>query len=89
MKRPAFFWLVRMWKLAGFFRYEKLRNAVLDEVSMLTEKRNAVLSPDDTRELWGEGGEGVGERRGLRGLVLDLFAFKNTEELVATHNDSW
>ena len=74
-----------MWKLAGFLRFERLRNAVLDEVAMVTEKFNAVLSPDDTRELWGEGGEG----RGLRGLVLDLFAFKNTEILLETHDDSW
>ena len=73
--------------LAGYLGVEALRNQVLDEVASLADRMNSVPSPDDTREMWGEGmGEGDG---GLRRLCLDLFAGKRTESLIVGHEDSW
>ncbi|KAL2044874.1 hypothetical protein N7G274_002649 [Stereocaulon virgatum] len=48
---------------------------------------NSVPTPDDTRSVFGEEvGEGV-ERLGE--LILDLFVWKKTDNLVQTHPDSW
>lgn len=62
-----------------------LRDCIVDDVAVLADRTNSVPTPDDTRALWGEGREGCGLRR----LVLDLFVWKRTENLVETHEDSW
>ena len=64
---------------------EGCKNDVCNLVGGLAEERNCVLNPDDTRMLWGEVREGAP----LRVLVLDLFAFKKTDRLIDTHEDSW
>jgi hypothetical protein len=44
-----------------------------------------VLTPSDTRILY----EQIGEGARIRELVLDLFAFKKTDKLLASHTDRW
>ena len=88
-KRPfrhvAFFYLIRLYKLAGFLGCEELRNAIIDEIARVAVKRNAVPGPDDTFELWGV----EYEAGGLRELVLDLFVGMRTKRLLLEAQDEW
>ncbi|KAL9119329.1 MAG: hypothetical protein Q9187_004118 [Circinaria calcarea] len=84
---PAFFWLVRLWKLAGYLGCEELRNDILGEVGRCADQRNAVFSPNDTRELWEDEGEAA--LAGLKKLCVDLFIYKKTDSLMMGHEDSW
>ena len=85
-ENPAFFWLVRLWKLAGYLGCEALRNDILGEVGRCADKWNAVFSPNDTRELWNDEGEGL---KGLKKMCVDLFVYKKTDSLMIGHEDSW
>lgn len=88
---PAFFYLIRLYKLAGFLGCEKLRNNIIDEVARIARARNAVPCPADTYELMEEGMGGnsmVGKINGLRGLVIDLFVGKKTANLIRT-SEGW
>lgn len=50
-----------------------LKNAIADEMARRADATNSVPTPDDTRNVFGEG---VGEEMGvLRELILDLFVW--------------
>ena len=84
-KPPAFFYLIRLYKLAGFLGCETLRNNIIDEVARVALTRNAVPCARDTWELMDEGMGGKssgGKINGLRGLVIDMFAGMKTSNLI-------
>jgi hypothetical protein len=84
-QHPAFFRLIRLYALADQLEVEGLRNAIVDETVRLSEKYNSVPTPNDTQTLDQE----LREKCGLRDLVVDLFVWKKTDNLVQTHEDSW
>lgn len=50
-----------------------LKNAILDEMARRADATNSVPTPDDTKNIFGEGvGEDIGK---LRELMLDLFVW--------------
>ena len=50
-----------------------LKNAIVDEMARRADATNSVPTPDDTRNVFGEGvGEEIGK---LRELMLDLFVW--------------
>ncbi|KAF2470410.1 uncharacterized protein BDR25DRAFT_369600 [Lindgomyces ingoldianus] len=84
--KPAYYVLLNLWIVADRLCFEGLRNAVLDLMADLSDRTNSVLTPSDTRILYSEA---VPEGARIRKLVLDLFAFKNTDKLLSTHADPW
>jgi hypothetical protein len=62
-----------------------MRNAIVDRIADLAERTNSVPTPSDTYILY----EIIRDTAPVRRLVLDLFAFKKTDNLVATHPDEW
>ena len=58
---------------------------IVDVMADLADSTNSVLTPSDTRILYEQISEGAAVRR----LVLDLFAFKKTDKLLAEHEDAW
>ncbi|KAI4111712.1 MAG: hypothetical protein LQ345_006704 [Seirophora villosa] len=84
---PAYFRLIKLWLLADELAVEGCKNGVVDAMARVADRSNSVPTPDDTRTVFGE--EGVREGAGLRGLVVDLFAWKKTDQLVEAHEDSW
>lgn len=83
--KPAYYTLLHLYSLADRLCMEGLRNAVVDLIADLADRTNSVLTPSDTRILYG----GIRDSAPLRDLVLDLFAFKKTDRLVESHADSW
>ena len=51
----------------------------------LSEKTNSGLTPSDTWILY----DTIRESAPVRQLVLDLFAYKKTDNLLASHPDEW
>ena len=69
----AFFKLIRLWKLADCLGISALKNSIVDEMARVADETNSVLTPDDTRAVFGEE---VGEEVvGLSDVVLDLFVW--------------
>lgn len=62
-----------------------MRNAIVDRIAELAERTNSVPTPSDTYILY----EKIRENAPIRQLVLDLFAFKKTDSLIASHPDDW
>ena len=90
-QHPAFYLLIRLYKLAGYLGCELLRNNIIDEVARVARTHNTVPCPDDTWELMeaGMGGNSMGGKiNGLRGLVIDLFVGKRTANLIRT-SEGW
>ncbi|KAK8226126.1 hypothetical protein HDK90DRAFT_505325 [Phyllosticta capitalensis] len=83
--KVAFYLLLNLYGLADRLSVEKLRNAVVDKVAELAEKSNSVPTPSDTCTLYDD----IRDTALLRKLVVDLFAFKKTDVLLATHPDDW
>lgn len=83
--KPTYFTLLDIYGLADQLCVEGLRNAVVDLMAELADQTNSVPTPMDTNLLY----ENIRENAPIRRLVLDLFAFKKTDNLVATHPDSW
>ncbi|KAF2459689.1 hypothetical protein BDY21DRAFT_275119, partial [Lineolata rhizophorae] len=81
--KPAFFSLLHLYSLADRLCIEDLRNDIVDAVATLAERANAVPTPSDTHLLY----VAIRPSAPLRALVLDLFAFKKTDALLATHPD--
>ncbi|KAI4145340.1 MAG: hypothetical protein L6R39_003838 [Caloplaca ligustica] len=86
-EHPAYFRLIRLWLLADELQVEGCKNGIVDMMAKVADRTNSVPTPDDTRTVFGE--EGVREEEGLRRLVVDLFAWKKTDQLVEAHEDSW
>ncbi|KAF2144714.1 uncharacterized protein K452DRAFT_245796 [Aplosporella prunicola CBS 121167] len=83
--KVAFYLLLNLYGLADRLTVERLRNQTVDKVAELAEKSNSVLTPSDTFTLYEE----IRDTALLRKLVLDLFAFKKTDVLLASHPDEW
>jgi BTB/POZ domain len=84
-KKPTYFTLLDLYATADQLDIEGLRNAVVNRVAELAEKTNSVPTPTDTYILY----DAIRENSPLRELILDLFAFKKTDNLIATHPDEW
>jgi hypothetical protein len=84
-KKPTYFSLLDLYATADQLDIEGLRNAVCNRVAELAEKTNSVPTPTDTYILY----EAIRENSPLRTLILDLFAFKKTDNLITTHPDEW
>ena len=85
MSKPAHFRLIRLYILADLLRIEALRNDIIDMTIQVSEKWNSVPTPDDTRLIEVE----TREKTALRMLIVDLFVYKKTDQLVEKHQDSW
>ncbi|KAF2419759.1 hypothetical protein EJ08DRAFT_665833 [Tothia fuscella] len=83
--KPTYFTLLDIYSLADRLLIEGLRNAVVDRMAELAEATNSVPTPTDTHILY----DSIRENSPLRRLILDLFAFKKTDNLISTHPDSW
>jgi hypothetical protein len=83
--KPTFFTLLDLYALADRLDVEGMRNALCDRIAVLAEETNSVPTPADTYILY----ETVRESSPVRVLVLDLFCFKKTDNLIATHPDQW
>ncbi|KAE9991893.1 hypothetical protein EG327_010680 [Venturia inaequalis] len=83
--KATYFTLLDLYATADQLDIEGLRNGVVDLVAELAEVTNSVPTPTDTWILY----DGVRDSAKLRELVLDLFAFKKTDNLIATHPDEW
>jgi hypothetical protein len=83
--KPAYYTLLHLYILADRLCFEGLRNRIVDVVADLADSTNSVLTPSDTRILY----EQISEGAPVRKLVLDLFAFKKTDKLLAEHEDAW
>ncbi|KAM0803598.1 hypothetical protein BDR22DRAFT_886432 [Usnea florida] len=68
---PAYFKLIKLWKLAEFLGVTAMKNGIVDEIGWRADETNSVPTPDDTRSLWG----GEEEMGGLKELVVDLFVW--------------
>ena len=59
--------------MADWLQVQGLKNAIVDEMSRRADVTNSVPTPDDTRNIFGEGvEEEIGK---LRELMLDLFVW--------------
>lgn len=83
--KPTYFTLLDLYALADRLALEGMTNALADRVASLAQKTNSVPTPSDTCILY----ETIRATAPLRALVLDLFVYKRTENLVATHPDPW
>jgi hypothetical protein len=83
--KPTYFSLLDLYALADRLCMEAMRNALVDRMATLAERTNSVPTPSDTHILYDSIREGAPVRR----LVLDLFAFKKTDNLIASHPDEW
>ena len=57
----------------------------MDGIAAVADSSNSVLTAEDTRTVYGE----ISDTSVLRQLVLDLFLWKKTDNLIETHPDSW
>jgi hypothetical protein len=83
--KPTYFTLLDIYGLADQLCIEGLRNAVVDFMAELADQTNSVPTPLDSNLLY----ENIRDNAPIRRLVLELFAFKKTDNLVATHPDEW
>ena len=83
--KPTYFTLLDLYAVADQLDIEGMRNAVVDLIAALAESTNSVPTPSDTYILY----EGIRSNAPARALILDLFAFKKTDNLIATHPDEW
>ncbi|KAF2664377.1 hypothetical protein BT63DRAFT_460677 [Microthyrium microscopicum] len=83
--KPTYFALLDIYSLADRLTIEGMRNAIVDRMAELAERTNSVPTPSDTYILY----ETIRDNAPIRRLILDLFAFKKTDNLVATHPDEW
>ena len=82
---PAYFRLLRLYIMADAMGVTKLKNDVVDAIAALADSSNSVPTAEDTRMVYGE----MSDTSLIRKLVLDLFLWKKTENLIETHPDSW
>ena len=85
--KPAYFWLLHLYCLVDKLGVSACKNAIVDKVAMLAEDTNSVPTPTDTWIIF----ETFGTSRNdcMRRLVVDLFAWKRTDNLLDQHPDEW
>ena len=84
---PAYFRLIKLWKVADMLQVTACKNDIIDKLSTIADATNSVPTPDDTHALFADEVGGVASKVGA--LVVDLFAWKRTGNLIMTHSDSW
>lgn len=82
---PKYFLLIDLYGLSDRLLTPELNNHILNTIARLSETTNSVPTPSDTKILY----EQIRENSPLRVLILDLFAYKKTDKLLATHKDDW
>ena len=87
--------IIFLYQMSEYLGSEACCNDVIDEVARIADHYNTVPNAGDTHKLWSEEAtrdplryQGDG-KRGLQGLVLDLFAGKKTDKLLLYEPDSW
>lgn len=83
--KPTYFTLLDLYGLADRLCLTSMRNALVERIADLAESTNSVPTPSDTYILY----ETLRETSPIRTLILDLFAYKKTDNLIATHPDDW
>jgi len=82
---PAYHHLLRLYALADKLSINALKNDIVDRIAVLADEKNVVPAPSDTLILYND----IRESAPVRRLVLDLFRFKKTNQLIQNHEDSW
>lgn len=82
---PKYFLLIDLYGLSDRLLTPELNNHILNTIARLSESTNSVPTPSDTRILYDQ----IRDTAPLRALVLDLFAYKKTDKLLASHKDEW
>lgn len=85
--KPAYFWLLHLYCMVDKFEIESCKNAIVDKVARLAEMTNSVPTPTDTWIVF-ETFDSQGENK-MRRLVVDLFTWKRTDNLLDSHEDEW
>lgn len=85
--KPAYFWLLHLYCLVDKLGVIDCKNAIIGKVAKLAEDTNSVPTPTDTWIVF----ETFKEREEdcMRRLVVDLFAWKRTDNLLDQHEDEW
>ncbi|KAK6442997.1 hypothetical protein LTR95_000710 [Oleoguttula sp. CCFEE 5521] len=82
---PKYFLLIDLYGLSDRLLTTPLSNHILSTIARLSEATNSVPTPSDTRIVY----EQIRATAPLKNLILDLFAYKKTDKLLATHKDEW
>ena len=85
--KPAYFWLLHLYCLVDKLGVASCKNAICDKVAALAEDTNSVPTPTDTWIVF----DSFGARKEdcMRRLIVDLFAWKRTDNLLDQHEDEW
>lgn len=95
---PKYFLLFELYFLADFLMSTGLTNHILDTIAGLSEETNSVPTPADTHILHASSDDGDDNTntndnnpclKALKDLVLDLFAYKRTSNLILSHPQEW
>lgn len=82
---PAFYHLIHLYILADHLGVSLLKNAIIETIGRISDQANACPAPADTRLLEAK----TAAASKLRTLVLDLFVWKTTDNLLLSHPDDW
>lgn len=102
---PKYFLLFELYFLADFLMSTGLTNHILDTIARLSEETNSVPTPADTHILYSSSSDDGDDNaithtdnstnnnnpclKALKDLVLDLFAYKRTSNLILSHPQEW
>lgn len=85
---PAYGPLIRLYDFADRLCIPALKRAIIEKVAFVSDSTNSCPNANDTWLLFEETApEPPG--KGLRALVVDLFAWKKTNKLINTHLGNW
>ena len=82
---PAFYHLIHLYILADQLGVSLLKNMIIETIAQVSDQTNACPAPADTRLLNAR----TAATSKLRTLVLDLFVWKTTDNLLLSHPDNW
>lgn len=82
---PGFYHLIRLYILADQLGVSLLKNMIIETIGRISDRTNACPAPADTRLL----NDKTEVASKLRALVLDLFVWKSTDNLLLSHPDDW
>ncbi|KAI9670232.1 MAG: hypothetical protein M1831_006446 [Alyxoria varia] len=85
--KPAYFWLLHLYCLVDKLGVNACKNAIVEKVADLAEATNSVPTPTDTWIIFDTFLHV--ESNCMRRLIVDLFAWKRTDNLLDQHEDEW
>ena len=85
--KPAYFWLLHLYCLVDKLGVVACKNAIVEKVASLAEETNSVPTPTDTWIVFETFASQ--QQNCMRRLVVDLFAWKRTDNLLDQHEDEW